>query len=99
VRPSQKSLWPPNKKMATVTMIVGVSDVGDPNPRCAVASVTSNEPTSGAWSLAGDLSVGLRADRNGNGSGRVYTIAIACTDASGNRSTATTAVVVPHDQR
>ena len=99
VRPSQTSLWPPNKKMATVTMIVAVSDVGDPNPRCAVASVTSNEPTSGAWSFAGDLSVGLRADRNGNSRGRVYTIAIACTDASGNRSTATAAVVVPHDQR
>ena len=99
VTSSRTSLWPPNKKMTPIAIGVAVADVADPNPACAVTGVTSNEAASGAWSLPGGLSVNLRADRNGNGDGRVYTIAVACTDASGNVANATTGVVVPHDQR
>jgi hypothetical protein len=99
VTPSRTSLWPPNKKMTAIAVAVPVADLADPNPACAVTSVTSSEDASGAWSLAGGLSVNLRADRNGNGSGRTYTIAVACTDASGNVANGTTRVLVPHDQR
>jgi len=40
----------------------------------------------------------LRAERSGLGTYRVYTITVACTDASGNTSTGTVTVKVPHDQ-
>lgn len=41
----------------------------------------------------------MRAFRNGNEtSGRVYTIEYRATDKSGNASTASATVTVPHDQ-
>ncbi len=43
-------------------------------------------------------SVQLRAERIGNGNGRVYTITLKVTDASGNVGTATAKVTVPHSQ-
>jgi len=41
----------------------------------------------------------LRAERAGGGTGRQYTIEITATDASGNQTTKTLIVTVPHDQR
>jgi thiol:disulfide interchange protein DsbD len=44
-----------------------------------------------------DLHVKLRAERSGNGSGRIYTMTYVATDACGNSSeTASTTVTVPH---
>jgi hypothetical protein len=44
-----------------------------------------------------DLHVKLRAERSGNGSGRIYTMTYIATDACGNSSeTASTTVTVPH---
>jgi hypothetical protein len=40
----------------------------------------------------------LRAEREGGGNGRTYTITVLATDANGNQATATVPVVVPHDQ-
>lgn len=40
----------------------------------------------------------VRAERLGNGDGRVYTLVFEFTDASGNATTATCTVGVPHDQ-
>src|SRR4030095_4167391 len=39
----------------------------------------------------------LRSERSGNGTGRIYTISVTCTDQYGNSSTSTTTVTVPHD--
>ena len=69
--------------------------------------VSSNEPVNGTgdgdtapdWVITGNLTVDLRAERSGTGSGRVYTITVRCTDASGNSSTKTVTVTVPHDRR
>ena len=42
-------------------------------------------------------SLQLRAERNGGGDGRVYTITFRLRDASGNTTRATAKVVVPHN--
>ena len=54
--------------------------------------------TSPDWEITGDLTLDLRAERSGQGDGRVYTITIECTDASGNPSAKDVTVIVPHDQ-
>jgi len=41
----------------------------------------------------------LRAERDGKGSGRIYTITYTATDFSGNSSEASTTVTVPHDKK
>jgi hypothetical protein len=99
VTPSVTSIWPPNKRMAPVSITVSATDAVDPSPSCHVVSVTSNEGSSADWQITGPLSVSLLGDRDGNGSGRIYTITVQCADRFGNTASASTAVVVPHDQR
>ncbi|MHC4791328.1 MAG: HYR domain-containing protein [Planctomycetota bacterium] len=99
-------LWPPNHKMVEVTVTVDSVDICDPAPVCNIVDVTSNEPINGLgdgdtepdWEITADLTVNLRAERAGSGNGRIYTIYVECTDASGNTATATVEVTVPHDQ-
>jgi hypothetical protein len=103
-----KSLWPLNHKMVPVTVAVTATDICDPAAadRCKIISVSSNEPVNGPgdgntspdWQITGNLTVNLRAERSGPGDGRVYTLTIECTDASGNRSRTTATVTVAHDQ-
>jgi len=96
-------LWPPNHKMVDVTVGYDVTDNCDPTPACAL-SVTSSEPVNGPgdgntspdWVVVDAHSVQLRAERSGGGSGRLYRIAIACTDSAGHVGTASTTVSVPH---
>jgi hypothetical protein len=98
VTPSVTSIWPPSTRMVPVSFTVKVTDDIDPAPSCQVAGVTSNEGSSSDWQITGPASVNLRADRSGAGSGRIYVITVRCTDASGNVSTASATVTVPHDQ-
>ena len=99
-------LWPPNHKMVPVKVAVSVSDICDATPTCNITSVSSNEPVNGRgdgntapdWEITGSLTVKLRTKRAGPSSGRLYTIAVACTDDSGNSSTATVGVTVPHNK-
>jgi len=97
--PSVTSLWPPNKRMVPVTIAVNAIDVVDTHPVCRVSSVSANEGSSADWSIASADTVLLRADRNGAGSGRVYSVTVACSDASENVAAGTTRIVVPHDAR
>jgi hypothetical protein len=107
------TLWPPNHKYTTLNVnnlvasavdncdaTVGVSSV-------KIASVSSDEPDNSSGDgntindivIAGDCkSVQLRAERIGNGNGRVYTITLKVTDADGNVGTATVKVNVPKAQ-
>jgi len=96
--PSVTSIWPPDKRMVPVSIAVAASDIVDGVPACNVTAVASNEPSTGSWSIVDPLTVNVKADRNGNGSGRVYAITVRCTDAAGNASTSTVHVTVPHDQ-
>jgi hypothetical protein len=100
------TLWSPNHKMVPVTVAVDVSDICDANPTCRIASVASNEPVNGKgdgntdpdWRITGALTLELRAERAGPGAGRVYTVTVQCTDASGNAATRDVLVTVAHDQ-
>jgi hypothetical protein len=99
------SLWPPNHKMVPVEVTPTVVDVCDASPRCRIASVGSSDPVTGKgdhttpdWQVTGDLRLDLRSERTGGGRGRLYTITVQCTDASGNAAAGTVSVSVPHDQ-
>jgi parallel beta-helix repeat protein len=93
-------LWPPNGKMVSVTIGVTVTDDSDPSPACQITGVTSNEPLGPSdWILSGPLSLSLSADRNGLGAGRIYSIAVTCTNASELSASGTVTVLVPHDRR
>ncbi len=100
IKATPNVLWPPNNKMVPVTLVVQAVDENGP-VTSRISSVRSNEPvgaTSPDWVITGDLSLLLRAERSGQGRGRVYTITVQCRDAAGNTSTGTTLVTVPHDQ-
>ena len=106
VTASPDTLWPPNHKMVDVTVFVDATDNIDPNPVSRITGVTCSEPMDGPgdgstkpdWEITGDLTVRLRAERAGCSTGRVYTIAVECTDFCGNSSTSSVDVTVPHDQ-
>lgn len=95
------SLWPPNHKMQPVTLSVNATD-NCHVARSKIISVTSTEVLASAgvaspdWQITGDLTVNLRAERSGNGPGRIYTITVECADDAGNTSTAQAQVTVPH---
>lgn len=106
VTPSRTSLTPPNHKMVPISLAVAVSDNCDAAvlQSCQIISVGSNEPISGTgdgdtapdWRITGKLTLELRSERAGSGTGRAYTITVRCTDNASNSSTATTTVTVPH---
>jgi len=103
---SPSVLWPPNHKFVPVTVSVTAEDTCDPNPVCSLSAITSSEPAGGGGSgntspdfaITGALSANLRAERDGTGSGRTYTLTVQCTDHSNNSSSANTTVFVPHNQ-
>jgi hypothetical protein len=91
--------WPPNHKMVDVTVSYTSTDNCDQSTTCTISGVTSNELISSSdYSIVDAHHVTLRSERLGNGNGLIYTIAIACSDASGNSSDQAVAVTVPHDQ-
>ncbi len=100
------TLWPPNHKYVEVKVNATVSDLGDPNPKITLVSVTSSEPDNalGDGNTVDDVVIvdnytfNLRAERSGTDSGRIYTITYKATDASGNTATASVTVTVPHNQ-
>jgi len=107
---SPSEIWPPNHKMATITASIVVADICDPAPVTRLIRITSNEPddangdghttddVQGAAFGTDDRIFMLRAERQGGGNGRVYTITYGAEDHSGN-ATATQAIVkVPKSQ-
>lgn len=49
--------------------------------------------------ITGSSSFDLRAERQGGGNGRVYTVYFSAADTSGNESEGACTITVPHDQR
>jgi hypothetical protein len=102
---SPNILWPPNHKFVTVTIHANVTDNCGPTT-WKIIGVQSNEAVNGRgdgntspdWKILGPHTVALRAERSGNGSGRIYTITIQAEDESGNLSAPfNVTVTVPHD--
>jgi hypothetical protein len=102
-------LWPPNHKMHEVDVDLVVTDNCDPDPTVLLTSLVSNEPDNdtGDGNTVDDIQEAeidtddraflLRAERKGNGSGRVYTATYNATDASGYYTDGVVEVLVPHD--
>ncbi len=109
VVPSPQTLWPPNHELRNVTVEVTSTDTCDNAvPVCRVTGITSSEPADGngdgntgtdfqwdAEQTGSPLDIVLRAERDGSGTGRVYTVDIACSDEAGNVTTAQTSVLAP----
>lgn len=109
--PDKSILWPPNHKMVAITIEANASD-NTGGPVTLTATVSSNEPDSGLWDgdigpdwtepvinqSTGIITLQLRAERDGSGNGRVYTITITATDESNNSSNVQLEIIVPHDQ-
>jgi microsomal dipeptidase-like Zn-dependent dipeptidase len=91
------TVWPVNKRMVDAATVANVSDAVDANPS-VVLTVTSNQSISSSdWNVAGNT-VSVKADRSGKDGDRVYTVTATVTDFSGNSSSQSVEVVVPHDQ-
>jgi probable HAF family extracellular repeat protein len=104
-------LWPPNHRMVPVQVAWQVSDACDPGAGAVLVSATNNEPDDAQGSGDGnttediqgasigtqDTMVVLRAERAGEGPGRIYTLTYAATDASGNTASTLGLVTVPHN--
>ena len=107
---SPSVIWPPNHKFVPVTITVTTSDVCDDHPTIRLVSITSSEAVDargsgntspdvqGAAFGTDDRQFQLRAERSGQGSGRVYTITYEAKDGSGNATTSAVTVTVPKSQ-
>ncbi|MDU0203975.1 rhamnogalacturonan lyase family protein [Paenibacillus sp. MAH-36] len=103
-------LWPANHKLVSVTAQVDGSDDISGIDSIVLTSITSNEPDqgTGADDQPNDIqnaeygtldpSFSLRAERSGQGIGRMYTIMYTATDKAGNQTIKSVNVSVPHDQ-
>jgi hypothetical protein len=91
---SPNVLWPPNHKFVDIT--TAYQETLDCPSTCTL-SVTSNEAGLDDWIVVDPHHVLIRAERDGDGSGRIYSITITCTN-SGGTTTQTVTVLVPHDQ-
>jgi hypothetical protein len=106
------TLWPPNHRMVPVQTTWQVSDVCDPAAESVLALAASSEPDdapgTGDGNTTGDIQdaeigtsdtiVRLRAERSGDGLGRVYSLIYVARDVSGNTTSALAILMVPHDE-
>jgi hypothetical protein len=106
------TLWPPNHKYVSFDISDFVVSVGDNCTDLDLSSVVITEVSSdeeedargnGDGKTTNDISfngdeLNLRAERQGGGNGRVYTINLAVTDEHNNTSTTSCQVHVPHSR-
>jgi hypothetical protein len=99
------ALWPADRRMVDVTVLVVAFDTVDILPTYRIVSVSSNQPVTGPgdntspdWVILGPHSVKLRAERTNNVE-RVYTITVETSDQSGNTVTTTEKVYVAKIRR
>jgi hypothetical protein len=89
------SLWPPNHSLIKMSPTVNAEDACEGSDVTVTLKIRSNEPDNGTGdgNTTGDIVIrsaddfDLRAERSGQGSGRVYTLVWTATDSSGNSTT------------
>jgi uncharacterized protein len=98
-------LGPPNHQMVDVALTYSVTDASG-SFACSVGVASNEAPdtrgsgsTATDWEVVSNHHVRLRAERAGDGSGRIYTVTLTCADPSGNPSAAAAAARVAHDNR
>lgn len=102
-------LWPPDRSIVPVAVRWVTQDACEHGAVAVqLVSAVSSEPDTGrlkGFDIQGaeigtaDGFMGLRAERNGQGPGRVYTLTYHAVDATGNITTGEVTVVVPRDQQ
>jgi hypothetical protein len=94
------SLFWPRTSAAVSTLLFDDDDLNAcaPPPSGMVSWWPGDGDTTPDWIIVDSQHVQLRAERAGTGSGRVYTITVACTDSAGNTTTKTVSVTVPKSQ-
>jgi hypothetical protein len=102
------TLWPPNGKSVPVTVSGSITDSGSGvNPSTLACNVVDSyglvQPSCSVGPLgaggAYSFTVSLVASREGSDkNGRTYTISVSASDYAGNPASASTTVIVPHDQ-
>jgi len=109
VTPDVSVLLQPSHDLRDIVIDVEVRDTCDPAPTFVLSAVRSSERERGH--LPGDLApdivdaeigtadtaIKLRAERNRNGPGRIYTLTYAGRDAARNRARAAAVVRVPNE--
>ncbi len=104
-RPSVDTVWPPNHSLTPVA-IQGVASSDNTPVAIHFDSILQSEPTSSGGDGntcpdaqgIGTATAQVRAERSGNGSGRVYTLRFTATTDSGGLCQGSVDVCVPHDQ-
>lgn len=99
---SPSTVWPPNGKLVPVAILGVAPPAGDPlniRMNIRVTEITQDEPaTSSASAGIGTSTPRIKAERNGQGDGRVYHILFEASALSGASCTGEVTVCVPHDQ-
>jgi len=114
ISPVPENLWPPNHQYVTFAaadLVLSVTDnCDDTSPvNLVITGAESSEPDNatgvGDGNTVDDVgispdgaSVKLRAERQGSGSGRTYTVHLQAIDEAGNTDEAAVEVVVPHSK-
>jgi hypothetical protein len=106
---SPSVLWPPDHTLRTVRVEVNAPDSCGSTQQVRLVSITSSEPDDaqradgrtrgdivGAQIGTDDREFQLRAERAGDGPGRVYTITYEAVDQAGNRTERSAQVFAPH---
>ena len=96
--PSKTEIWPPNNKMIDIT-VEGVSDPDGDDVTITITAITDDEGSDpDDIGGTGTSTAQVRATRDGNGDGRVYTISFVASDGKGGEAEGSVQVTVPHDQ-
>jgi probable HAF family extracellular repeat protein len=88
-------VWPANHKMVDVVVAVSATDdVDGVVSTCGITSITASEPAADDAVVTGATTASVRAERDSDGSARIYTLHVTCSDRAGNTAEGTVDVTI-----